>query len=309
MNKLGEALRTVPLPDSVEARARAVAAVGSPSERAERPRSRRLPTLSLRALAYTAAALLAVTAFSFTPPGRAVAGGIGDLVGIGGQPTEGSPPDQRGVVIGTGEAPNGYSYEIVAETNGNSQQETCIQTEFPDATKALMAGNCLTGARGQPLSAYAKQPMVTPAPTEFGPDGEIVIQGMVPVGAHVAIDYTKLDGTTGSADAHIADLDQALAERIGVGDRAAYFLAILPSGILTGEADHPSQLTPSSVCDSLRRIHYGVTAEDGSTIADQTLADGSWSGISASQFLFQPPGDFTSMSEGDYAAIPTSRTC
>jgi hypothetical protein len=116
-DRLHVLLSEVPLPASAAACERTVAAaraeVGVP--RARRPRpvvGRRLAT-ALCAIALLAAGLL-------TPPGRAAAEWVGDLVGIGevgGKPTNGPTGFQKpgtGVVIDNGTAPDGTRYEWVA---------------------------------------------------------------------------------------------------------------------------------------------------------------------------------------------------
>jgi hypothetical protein len=65
--------------------------------------------------------IAAAIAFSFTPPGRAITGKVGDLLGIGDRAT--LPPRHEpqlthrahGLVIGKGRAPDGTPFEIVAD--------------------------------------------------------------------------------------------------------------------------------------------------------------------------------------------------
>jgi hypothetical protein len=110
---LGSRLRRVPVPDALEARERTVAAA-----RAAAPTRSAVPARR-RAIALACAAALLGGGLA-TAPGRAVAGWVGELVGIGdvgGSPTkkqrdrwEKGPP----VVIDNGPAPDGSRYEWVA---------------------------------------------------------------------------------------------------------------------------------------------------------------------------------------------------
>lgn len=64
-----------------------------------------------------AAALVAAVLLIATPPGRSLAGALGELAGIGDAPTK--PEIRKGlnskaVVIGSGEGPNGVPFEVVA---------------------------------------------------------------------------------------------------------------------------------------------------------------------------------------------------
>ena len=251
MSKLGEALQGAPLPDSERARERAIAVAAATAVGEDSGRSRRRflgwPWSRPAWVAALAGATLVAVLFSLTPPGRAIAGDLGRLVGIGDEPTEGVAPGEQAVVIGSDEAVRSYPFEIVATTNLNGQpnEETCIDVQFPSANPLVTGGNCLTGNRSAPLSEYASNPMVNPAPDAFAPDAELVVQGMLPLGATVAVDYTKTDGTEGSADIHYADLNDALGDKIGVADRASYFVSVLPSGILHGSVVHPDELTLS----------------------------------------------------------------
>ena len=88
------------------ARTVAAARAGARAGRATRLRS------------WLAAGLVAVALVGLTPPGQSLAEAIGELAGVGDEPTEpelrGGFGSNRAVVIGTGTSPNGTPYEVVA---------------------------------------------------------------------------------------------------------------------------------------------------------------------------------------------------
>lgn len=310
MSKLGDALKQASLPES-DGRERAVAAVSEPgsgpsgvAKDQTSPGNRRLPIWAVATLLAGGVAVL--VGLSFTPPGRAVAGDIGRLVGIGGEPTNPPVLGERAVVIGSGDAARSFPFEIVASTNhdGQPNEEACVGVDFPGVEPRITSANCLTASRIS-LETYAENPSVYPAPRAFAPDGEVIVQGMIPVGAEVTIGYTMADGAPGTATVHTSELTDELGEQIDVAGRASFFLTVLPSGILRGGPEDPGVLTCASVTESLSRVDYRVVAVDGETVVDSTLGDidpATSLSTLGSLLLSRPPAGFTS--EYDRYDIP-----
>src|SRR4051812_24874229 len=96
------------------------------------------------AVALTAGLLIAL---AFTPPGRAVTAQLGELVGIGEEPTvDRDNPEAsvvatgRQVVIATGTTPSGERYEMSAFAGGRSAAEQQkLKERFPDAFREYKA--------------------------------------------------------------------------------------------------------------------------------------------------------------------------
>jgi hypothetical protein len=85
------------------------------------------------------AAAVALVGCSLTPPGRTVTGAIGRLVGIGDAPSPdpgdfpfSSKSGRNAVVVGTGVAPGGHSFEVVAsgELGADDARSACIGVHF-----------------------------------------------------------------------------------------------------------------------------------------------------------------------------------
>ena len=101
-------------------------------------------------LAGGAAALLVLT-----PPGQSFAEKVGDIVGIGGEPTGGpqfgNPGETRDdSVIATGTAPSGEPFELVATDParpapgpGPEIDATCVYTNFPESQPQTNTAQCL----------------------------------------------------------------------------------------------------------------------------------------------------------------------
>jgi hypothetical protein len=265
------------------------------SRLAERPAPRvgwpvRAPRLRTAALAGCVAIALGLA--SLTPPGRAVATDLGQLVGIGDEPTQGVPEGEHAVVIGTGDTAKSYRYEVVAETNngGTDRSETCVFLEFPDL-QGHEAGNCLTDASRRSLPEEKIDPLVYAAEDEFRPDAELIVQGLAtPDVARVLVSYPSSDGVRTEAPVEMSTLDDQLSRQIGVEDQAGFFFAFLPEGVLQGEPDDPRTLTPCSVKASLGAVELAAFDAAGNQVATLDLGDG----VDARVLLLIPPSGFES---------------
>ena len=129
--------------------------------------------------------LLLISLVGLTPPGRSLAEAVGNLVGIGDDPTKPSvlfEEAENQSVIGLGEAPNGNRYELVraSEADGPGRQRTtCYYVSFPDLNPDPMSSSCLTRAALRGLRSDPLQVFVNASPDELGADGALTITGSV----------------------------------------------------------------------------------------------------------------------------------
>lgn len=124
--EIARLLRAEVPPGAGEARERTVAAARAAAALAEAAPPRRP---GFRLVLASACAAGAFVAFSFTPPGRAVAGDVAELIGIGGPPTidhdeQGGPfqPTSEEIVIAKGATEDATRFEIVAFEGKQSEQ-------------------------------------------------------------------------------------------------------------------------------------------------------------------------------------------
>lgn len=197
------------------------------------------------------AASLIVAASVFTAPGRALAEQLGELVGIGDEPTQPRQPattgsDYPAVVIGVGQAPGGERFEIVASGPRAVDAEAavdrgaiavdrgaiaCIFVELPtvDTTEA---GSCMTEESQAGLAETGIAPISLLGNPTLSPT-RLIVQGLVlPEVARVEVRYESPAGTPQTSDVTLASLDAELGARIGVDEQAGYFVAFLPEELV-----------------------------------------------------------------------------
>jgi hypothetical protein len=305
MNELREALWESPAPDGSElARERTVAAVVAQLRDAERRswRNFRMRTATVVGVALTALAVA-------TPQGRDAVTWAAELVGIGevgGPPTsEQRPssvvPDSEQIVIGTGRAPDGTPFEIVAYRTdkavaGEPQDgTTCVFVDFP---KGGDRGGGSCGDDILPADGHLQVTQVTDAKAGQGPGSPYVVGYVSPQVENVRLEG---DGLPGPAKAHVAFVTRPFRHRIGADREVGGFVAFLPSGLnLSSDAASPIHVVARdeagheigrvSILDrvapnaSTRSSSHGgasgaVTAEDCPEIA-QALAEQGRSGTS-----------------------------
>ena len=316
MSKLGKAMREAPLPERPGAVDRAVAAVLAEADsQARRPPSQgRLPR---RRMAVAAAALLMAIAAGLTPPVQGLAKELGELVGIGGEPTLKSQAGQNAVVIGSGEAARSYPYEIVASVDRVNLKtlterfgpryarafinrfgpsvSTCVSVQFPTVRRSgFIPTKCLQGDQGDQADEAAGWPIAYAAPEEFEPEGELVLAAIIPVGSTPAISYPTSSGDgPHKATVRVGEITDKLGKRIRSAERFRYFFALLPKGVLEGSRGNPSALTVRSIARSLRRIRYTLTAPDGSVLIDRSVAALGLGPLRGARLLWDhPPAGF-----------------
>jgi hypothetical protein len=241
------------------------------------PRRRWAAGPGMRASGLALLAVAALALASLTPPGRAIATDLGQLVGIGDEPTRDPAPGERAVVIGTGDAAKSYRYEVVAETNhgGSPDSETCIYLEFPELGGPT-GGNCITSYTRRTLPQdHITPPFPHGAPAEFGPDARLIVQGLVtPDVAQVTVTRSETDGSRTEFPVEFSSLNEDLSRKIGVEDRAGFFFALLPEGILQGESADSLELSECSVRHSLAQVDVTALDASGNVVAHENLSSG-----------------------------------
>jgi hypothetical protein len=244
----------------------------------------------IRASGVALVAVAALVLASLTPPGRAIATDLGQLVGIGDEPTRGPAPGERAVVIGAGDAAKSYRYEVVAETNhgGSPESETCIYLEFPDLGGPT-GGNCITRYTRRTLPQEHMTPLFPhEAPPEFGSDARWIVQGLVtPDVAQVTVTRSETDGTRTEFPIELSSLNEDLSRQIGVDDKAGFFFALLPEGILPGESHDPHELSECSIRESLAQVNATAVDASGAVLAHENLGD-----YRPTALLLSPPDGF-----------------
>jgi hypothetical protein len=205
-------------------------------------------------LALAVAALLAVTGLSLTPPGRAIAEEIGELVGIGDPAT--LPPDDRGpslvergqpVVIASGRAPDGSPYEVVANRSV-THHPTHSPVRFPDGPVTCMTVDLLeapsvhgievcVGQGDQGLLGrtgyldgvnFIDRRVYLDEGDDYGPEARYMLTAEVsPDITRVEVTYREA-GDRVEAYSDVGQVDAEIAALLGTDDRVGYIVAFLP---------------------------------------------------------------------------------
>jgi YD repeat-containing protein len=289
MTELGARLREIQLPDSEQAMrvaARVIALeVAAPKESRLKRWRRWIASLLAGAL----------IAFAFTAPGRAITGELGRVVGIGDEPTEDLPLGAGSLqtVIGTGAAPNGTAYEVVASTEvisiGQDQgaRETCVRLDLL-RVKEVHELNCITGTLERALASRKLFVRGTLASEALGDQGLIVKGPAAPVVARVVIVRKQRSGRSTTYPASLYRLDGSLTEAIEGDDPLRYVVAFLPSSLVPartsstptlpgpgqkppGPGAPPITETPPDVRSALRKLTAVAYDAAGNRIARQSL--------------------------------------
>jgi hypothetical protein len=209
------------------------------------PHPRRAPVARRVALALV---LVGVVCFSFTPPGRAIAEDVADLVGIGDAPTvdhdEQGPvrPTAGAVVIGTGTTPDEVRFEIVAFEGQRSEAEqqrtelvdpsvgTCVALDWPDVGPHTASSICIGGPQRDPLPTPSITDREgTESEGALGPGAALTVQGLVgPTVDELTLTYETPSGEPVAAPLTLAKLDSDLARQVGAEQEFGFFVAFLP---------------------------------------------------------------------------------
>jgi hypothetical protein len=195
------------------------------------------------------------TGLAFTPPGRAVAGEIGRLVGIGEPATlpprhfPNSTEDGEPIVIASGHAPDGSPYEVVARrTLVQSQSppgvgdpggiETCLTADLPETPDANSVEFCV----GPGDRDFINQGNVLDGTNfidrlggEVGDTSSVGPEARYELTAELSPNITRVDvfyedkaGDRVKAYSDVGAVDDEIGSKIGTEDRLGYMIAFLP---------------------------------------------------------------------------------
>ena len=268
MASLEERIARLRAPQSAEAEVRARAIL---TEKATSGGlRRRLPRAAKLGLGTIVAVGLAVS-----PPGQALAERLGELVGIGDEPTVPTriahrPGTETGaVVIGSGTSPSGAPMELVAfrvrAKTGQAETavRTCYALDLPP--EARSSGDCITKTPAD----FASVRLIA-ASSPLRPESQLVVQGLTSTEtASVEMTYTDADGEEVEADVIFGSLTETLGAEIEAETRAGMFVALLPPLL-------PEDLLALSTED-VEEISAGITLigrdSDGAELWRANLAD------------------------------------
>jgi hypothetical protein len=261
---LEERLRRLGAPDDEAAEARASAALRQAAGSGELRRG--IPT-TVRWGAAAVAALL----FGLTPPGQAVAERLGELVGIGDEPTVEQRVDEEtgAVVIASGESPSGAPVELVAfRVEAKTGQvdaavRTCYAFDLPPGPRST--GNCVTEPPAEVGSVR-----VIAAASPLRPESQLVVQGTTSADTStVNVTYTDIDGGVYEADTIFGSLTEPLSAEIEADTEAGLFVSFLPqllrADLITLEREEVEAVA--------ERITVVGRDEDGNELWRAALAD------------------------------------
>ena len=209
-------------------------------------------------------AMVVAALFSLTPPGQSLAAAVGDLVGIGDEPSGGpqfaNPGESRNdTVIAVGETPSGDPFELVASDPDQSNSEpptwpgpqtdvTDVYANFPDAEPQSTLGQVLNAGV---LRKLAEGTTIQPAL------GVVPGEQTVMVNAYATADIERLalviggqevPMTSGVLEPYPAD-GSAAAVRYGIGFVPDGALDVSRLRELAAPLGDPVQRPPPAILD------------------------------------------------------------
>jgi hypothetical protein len=253
-------------------------------------RTRPTPRPLIRIAATCLVGALCLGAAALSPPGRAVAERLGELVGIGDEPSRSRelPFDEKAVVIGVGTSPNGTAYEIVAARGmpslfRNPDPDTCISLDLPDIYGPANAA-CLTDQFARSIERQVVAPIAFLGSPELGSD-RLIVNGMASTEvASAEIEHRTEAGDIERFPVQVTRLEGELASRISASRDAAYLVSFLPEDLVPapgspGVPRRPSAARPlsqahpsdSPAADALARITLVAYDSEGEEIAREAL--------------------------------------
>lgn len=260
-DELGDRLERLPLPDSSEARERVarIAAEGSDLDASAATRSRHRPRRQSRWAAGIIAAI-ALVGLSLTPPGRAIAEGVGELVGIGGKSSldhsknENVPAAGAAVVIDAGTLPGSdQPYEITAYRSREPKHDlprrhdvptrpipeqssrasiSCISLDLPgieNLSQAEFSTICVDAEESDDYTLHASGFSEDTAGT-YGEAARFRVSGSTSEDV-AEVEVTYVDPATGNrikAPVIYGRLAGTVAEQIDAPARFGHFIAFIP---------------------------------------------------------------------------------
>lgn len=243
---LGRALREASVPDSSERRKAVARLALEGSIRSERRRvkvrfHRRRRLLPIPAA--IVAGLLLVVLISLTPPGRAVAGDIGRLVGIGDEPTLDQSKDQdlvpegRAVVVAQGTIPGTTQpYEVSAyaatdkapRAQAPEKLNSCLNFDLPglDSQQQVRFDSVCTD---QPMPSALDFNAASDNLERLGDAARFTAGGLLSDEvADVRVSYENARGNRVQVPVIVAKLDGAVAKQTGAPVTFGRFEAFFP---------------------------------------------------------------------------------
>lgn len=207
---------------SLEALGREFSRLAADGPAGERAHSR----LGIR-MALALSLVAALTAASFTPPGRAVADRVGQIVGI--------VEDDGEIVIAVGKTPQDLHPYRVSAFGDKEPGETCVFLNFEELPGSGY-GSCLAGEVPADLARDKISPFVYSAPHELFSRGSAVLQGLAAADvAEVQVTYRDADDDEVLVPVDISILDRDLLEEARLtDDPTRFFAAFLPPEALEG---------------------------------------------------------------------------
>lgn len=223
-NHVLDRLRRLQVSDDSGARERTIAmAKAELQERGPRP------ALVRRRLAVALAIGLALVALEFTEPGRTVAREIGELIGIGDEPSapelfDEGDVDSKRVVIGGGIEPGLGRYEVIASRIGVADEAAiCLRVAFPDASVRHGSVQCLTQAAAERFDHDDLR-----STADRIDASTVAVTGLT--GSNV-VSVEVRAGEDFSLDADQFELTAQLAAAIGSESSLSYFVALVPAAV------------------------------------------------------------------------------
>jgi hypothetical protein len=218
--------------------------------------------------------LFVVGAIAVSPLGAAIADGIADLVGIGGQPSDTRP--RTAIVIG--DVTSAVPFEIVATGAEPGRVvppgEEPIPSVAPEFPSVQVAGpeSCLTPQAQDALGRDAILPLVYGAPAELAPNGPVAVQGFADSDVSRAEVFRQgPEGGDGSlAVAELAELTPELSAQIRVDSHTRFFVVFVsPADVApTGSGGRFTQQDAHRALAGLVIQAYGA---GGELLSEQSL--------------------------------------
>lgn len=204
-----------------------------------------------------AAVLLLGLFMAATPPGRALAGSIGEAVGIGGEPTldpsAATPiPQGESVVLDSGFVPGSdIPFEISGYAAGSQDgAKTCLNIDFPSVDMDASPGvTCIkeedVPAQGVRVTAFGFPGPPAEPQSLLGSGGAYLIAGVAdPDVDRVTVSFDDPEtGERSTVEAAVGVVTNDAAAQIGADVEAGQFLAFIPSDEPLPKADYPGVRT------------------------------------------------------------------
>jgi len=256
---------------------------------------------------------LVILGAALSPPGQALAERVGELIGIGNDPSIPERVAQEGesVVVGSGTAPGGQPVELVGFTveskTGQSEivESTCFTYDLPQA--ARVSGTCIEA------STPAATARVLAAPSALYPESQFVVAGVT----RADVDRVEVTFAGNPAPIIFGRLDEVLAAQVGSKTDAGTFVAFLPPQVdevfLMSRDDAAEVISSVNISafsgEELVESRDLAPDEQGGVIPIPTKEGEGTASIGVDVPLppgTYPPGDGTTLGGGGVANLPSA---